>query len=493
MKLEPTEDSIHLAPSPQSPLALYEGNVGSVPPSPTLLEPFSGSPSPAARKKSHSRRREEGYVPRPRNSFIVFRSWWIAKQRASANGAGDGQQNELSKLAGKAWRLMSEEDKQGFIEVANEEQQRHKIEHPNYQYTPTPRNTPSASRSKAKAPARKAGGASRKRKAADRYSSHHPDPRPSPSRLVSPLLTATRESLAPPRRLAAHRLEQMASEFLPSVSPPTPQIPLALHHSPAAQEVAPEHSPIMEEAEEEDFVPIDEIPTLMLDPQPRTEDVEMVVESKPAEPTFVTMSLLVSTTMASNSGLRSTFFNPYTHIPTLPTSPSRTSRRCSPRDSAVATSWKGLCRLSRTLGTSVSNPLRSILSTCGPGRTTVRNMTLSSTTASMRRQRTRHRFSHDLAPLFRSSTSCFQAQTARCLSTWDLLFFIIPYVVRPGAHADMIPLRYILTNPVRVDYEFATNPPPYHSLKVSISFLPHTLYHIAVNSNCFTLQNSRLS
>ncbi len=147
---------------------------------------------------------------------------------------------------------------------------------------------------------------------------HHPDPRPEPE---SPGFTPPHRNARVPRaaaQVAAHRLEQMASEFLPSVSPPTPQIPLALHHSPAAQEVAPEHSPIMEEAEEEDFVPIDEIPTLMLDPQPRTEDVEMVVESKPAEPTFVTDVPPSLNYNGEQFGLRSTFFNPYTHIPTLP-------------------------------------------------------------------------------------------------------------------------------------------------------------------------------
>ena len=298
-------------------------NLSRGPPSPALLEhrsePFSVSPSPAARnKKSHSRRREVGYVPRPRNSFIVFRSWWIAKQRASDNGAGEGQQNELSKLAGKAWRQMSEEDKQGFIEVSNEEQQRHKIEHPNYQYTPTPRHTPSASRSKPKASMRKAGGASRKRRAAERYSSPSPGPSTEPE---SPGFIPSHRDVRIPRaaaQAAAHRLEKMASEFLPSVSPPTPQIPLALHHSPAAQGVAPEYSPIMEEAEEEEFVPIDQIPPLMLDPQARTEDVEMVVESKPEEPTFVTDFPPGLNYSGEQFGLRSTFFNPYTHIPTLP-------------------------------------------------------------------------------------------------------------------------------------------------------------------------------
>ncbi|KAF9476575.1 HMG-box, partial [Pholiota conissans] len=76
--------------------------------------------------------REPGYVPRPRNAFIVFRSYYIEKHRDS----GEVQQNELSKAAGRAWKSMTDEEKREFKETADKEQAQHKIEHPNYQYAP---------------------------------------------------------------------------------------------------------------------------------------------------------------------------------------------------------------------------------------------------------------------------------------------------------------------------------------------------------------------
>ncbi|KJA25509.1 hypothetical protein HYPSUDRAFT_160669 [Hypholoma sublateritium FD-334 SS-4] len=325
VKLEPTEDFVHPAPSSHSPLALSSAtlsdvHVGSVPPSPPAVEhkfeSLSVSPAPPVRnKKSHSRRREAGYVPRPRNSFIVFRSYWIEEQK----GSGEGQQNELSKQAGKAWKAMSPAQKQKYKEIANQEQQRHKIEHPNYQYTPTPRHTLSASRSRSKAPAKKAGGASagsRKRKAADTYSSASPATTAEPE---SPdVIPAARNARVPraAAQMAVHRLEQIASESLPSVSPQTPQIPLALCHSPAMQEAAPQHSPIAEE--EEEFVPYEDIPHLALDPLPRTEDVEMTMESKPGEPTFCADYPPSLVYTGEQFGLKSTFTDPYAHVPTIP-------------------------------------------------------------------------------------------------------------------------------------------------------------------------------
>ena len=255
---------------------------------------------------------------------------------------------------------------------------------------------------------RKAGGASRKRRAAERYSSPSPGPSTEPE---SPGFIPSHRDVRVPRataQAAAHRLEKMASEFLPSVSPPTPQIPLALHHSPAAQGVAPEHSPIMEEAEEEEFVPIDQIPPLMLDPQARTEDVEMVVESKPEEPTFVTDFPPGLNYSGEQFGLRSTFFNPYTHIPTLP--------NVTLADLQEMQS-EGLDRsyiLERPLspledaGYLGLQPPAVNTSICGHGWTTVHSMTTFSTIASMRRQRKHHHFSHDLTLPFFSSLPAFR-------------------------------------------------------------------------------------
>lgn len=51
--------------------------------SPYFTEPATPatlSSEPTAKKQSHSRRRPPGHIPRPRNAFILFRSYYVAAQ-----------------------------------------------------------------------------------------------------------------------------------------------------------------------------------------------------------------------------------------------------------------------------------------------------------------------------------------------------------------------------------------------------------------------------
>lgn len=82
-------------------------------------------------RESHSRRREPGHIPRPRNAFIIFRSFYVR-----ARSAGEGQQNELSKQAGKVWNKMTAEERVPFVERATAEKTQHQAMYPNYIYCP---------------------------------------------------------------------------------------------------------------------------------------------------------------------------------------------------------------------------------------------------------------------------------------------------------------------------------------------------------------------
>lgn len=83
------------------------------------------------RRESHGRRREPGYIPRPRNAFIIFRSFYIDDASSDSD-----QQNELSKQAGKVWNRMTEAEKKPFVSQAIAEKKKHQAMYPNYTYSP---------------------------------------------------------------------------------------------------------------------------------------------------------------------------------------------------------------------------------------------------------------------------------------------------------------------------------------------------------------------
>ncbi|PPQ79340.1 hypothetical protein CVT25_002569 [Psilocybe cyanescens] len=104
-KVEPFDDDVPIPPSSSS--KAYPGHASrSLNQDQTLTTSLFDSSSDAeapisvpARRNSHTRRREPGHIPRPRNAFIFFRSAYIS----SAIKSGEGQQNELSKHAEKVW------------------------------------------------------------------------------------------------------------------------------------------------------------------------------------------------------------------------------------------------------------------------------------------------------------------------------------------------------------------------------------------------------
>ena len=86
-------------------------------------------------KKSHSRKQPEGHIPRPRNAFILFRCDFVAQKKIPASVEPDHR--NISRIVGRIWKAMSEEDRRPWIEEAKKEREEHKRLYPQYRYSPT--------------------------------------------------------------------------------------------------------------------------------------------------------------------------------------------------------------------------------------------------------------------------------------------------------------------------------------------------------------------
>lgn len=75
----------------------------------------------------------EVHVKRPMNCFMVWsreKRYHILKEHPGINNA------EVSKALGAAWRKLSEEDKEPYVEEARRLTERHKMDNPGYKYQP---------------------------------------------------------------------------------------------------------------------------------------------------------------------------------------------------------------------------------------------------------------------------------------------------------------------------------------------------------------------
>jgi hypothetical protein len=113
-------------------------------PNPTPT-PNDAQPAPASEslaKKSHSRKQPDGHIPRPRNAFILFRCDFVAQKKIPASVEPDHR--NISRIVGRIWKAMSDEDRRPWIEEAQREREKHKRLYPEYRYSPSSTATATA-------------------------------------------------------------------------------------------------------------------------------------------------------------------------------------------------------------------------------------------------------------------------------------------------------------------------------------------------------------
>lgn len=78
----------------------------------------------------------EQKIPRPRNAFIFFRSYYNANPLEFLDSPDQmhTDQNSVSCAAGAVWRSYNPDQKQRFIDMAEEERERYAVVYPNYSY-----------------------------------------------------------------------------------------------------------------------------------------------------------------------------------------------------------------------------------------------------------------------------------------------------------------------------------------------------------------------
>ncbi|KAL5521862.1 hypothetical protein ACEPAF_1706 [Sanghuangporus sanghuang] len=92
-------------------------------------------PTSQSEAQSHARKREEGYIKRPSNAFILFRTDFVAQGRIPSSLESHSQ--NLSRITGAVWKSMSEDEKAPWKTKAVEVKEEHKRMFPKYEYHPT--------------------------------------------------------------------------------------------------------------------------------------------------------------------------------------------------------------------------------------------------------------------------------------------------------------------------------------------------------------------
>ena len=77
-----------------------------------------------------------GHVPRPRNAYVLYRSWALSYHPSLLRSRTTNKQDVLSRMTGELWNAESDEVRAHFATLAAEEKERHAGKYPGYTYMP---------------------------------------------------------------------------------------------------------------------------------------------------------------------------------------------------------------------------------------------------------------------------------------------------------------------------------------------------------------------
>ena len=117
-----------------------------VPPRRTSHYRPSSHPSPTERRAQRKREDDPNWVPRPPNSFMIFRRIFSLKHARENRDSEPVPEKHLSKRAGEAWALLTDEEQAEYKDLAEEARQEHARRYPNYRYRPRRRQGSSTHR-----------------------------------------------------------------------------------------------------------------------------------------------------------------------------------------------------------------------------------------------------------------------------------------------------------------------------------------------------------
>ncbi|KAF8523514.1 high mobility group box domain-containing protein, partial [Hysterangium stoloniferum] len=98
----------------------------------TILATLDDIASSGPKKKSHARKQPAGHIPRPRNAFILFRCLFVSQQSVPASIEKDHR--NISRIAGRVWKAMSNQEREPWTKAAEIEKNRHEQKWPGYRY-----------------------------------------------------------------------------------------------------------------------------------------------------------------------------------------------------------------------------------------------------------------------------------------------------------------------------------------------------------------------
>lgn len=89
----------------------------------------------ATHEKSHARKRPEGYVKRPQNSFILYRTH-VTKNNLIPEEYQINRSQDKSRIIGMMWKSLSEEERKPWEELSKQTHEEHLKLFPSYRYKP---------------------------------------------------------------------------------------------------------------------------------------------------------------------------------------------------------------------------------------------------------------------------------------------------------------------------------------------------------------------